>query len=91
MFCRVWRRLCSSDRHKPALRVVARQAGVPMEYERRRVLREALQRVSHRMGARRYHPEKHYMRGPGPKTLAKLGEMLRAETEDLTRVSIPAQ
>lgn len=24
-----------------------------------------------------YHPERHYMRGPGPKTLDKIGEMLR--------------
>jgi hypothetical protein len=29
----------------------------------------------------RYHPEKHYMRGPGPKTLSKLGDAYRAQTE----------
>jgi hypothetical protein len=26
----------------------------------------------------RYHPEKHYMRGPGSKTLSKLSEAFRA-------------
>ena len=31
------------------------------------------------------------MRGPGPKTLAKIGQMLRAETEDVTRESLPDQ
>ena len=34
-------------------------------------------------------PEAHYMRGPGPKTLLKLGETLRAETEDVLREPIP--
>ena len=29
----------------------------------------------------RYHPEKHYMRGPGPKTLSKLGDTYREQTE----------
>jgi hypothetical protein len=39
----------------------------------------------------RYHPEKHYMRGPGPKTLMKLGEAYRAETDDDVRERIPEQ
>ena len=60
-----------------------------MDHERRRVLREALQRVSHQLAPRRYHPEKFYMRGPGPKTLAKIGEMLRAETEGDASEAIP--
>jgi hypothetical protein len=60
-----------------------------MEEERRRLLQEALQRLSQRMPQRRYHPERHYMRGPGPKTLSKIGEMLRAETEGFAREPIP--
>jgi hypothetical protein len=36
-----------------------------------------------------YRPYKHYMRGPGPKTLLKIGEMLRAETEGITREPLP--
>ena len=62
-----------------------------MQPERRRLLSEALQRVSQRMDGRRYRPERHYMRGPGPKTLAKIGQMLRAETDDVTRESLPDQ
>jgi hypothetical protein len=38
-----------------------------------------------------YRPEKHYMRGPGPKTLSKLGESYRAETEGDVRERIPEQ
>ena len=60
-----------------------------MEEERRRFLQEALQRVSQRMPQCRYHPERHYMRGPGPKTLSRIGEMLRAETEGIEREPIP--
>ena len=60
-----------------------------MEEERRRLLQEALQRLSQRMPQRRYHPERHYMRGPGPKTLSKIGEMLRAETKGFAREPIP--
>jgi hypothetical protein len=39
----------------------------------------------------RYHPEKHYMRGPGPKTLGKIGEAYRAATEDDVRERLPEQ
>ena len=39
----------------------------------------------------RYHPERHYMRGPGPKTLSKLGEMYREETQDVLRERLPDQ
>lgn len=35
-----------------------------------------------------YRPEKHYMRGPGPKSLSAR-EGLRARTEDITRQSLP--
>ena len=38
-----------------------------------------------------YRPERHYMRGPGPMTLSKLGEMLRAETEEATREPLPGR
>ena len=37
----------------------------------------------------RYHPEKHYMRGPGPKTLSKLGAMYRAESAPELRERVP--
>jgi len=60
-----------------------------MEEERRRLLQDALQRLSQQMPQRRYHPERHYMRGPGPKTLSKIGEMLRAESEGIAREPIP--
>jgi hypothetical protein len=36
----------------------------------------------------RYHPEKHYMRGPGPKTLSKLGEAFRADAEAISASTI---
>jgi len=37
----------------------------------------------------RYRPEKHYMRGPGPKTLSKLGHGYRAQTENELEKRIP--
>jgi hypothetical protein len=37
----------------------------------------------------RYRPEKHYMRGPGPKTLSKLGAMYRTESEPELRERVP--
>ena len=61
-----------------------------MEQKRTRLLREVLHRMSPQPDTQRYHPEKHYMRGPGPKTLAKIGEMLRAETDGLASEAIPA-
>jgi hypothetical protein len=36
-----------------------------------------------------YRPEKHYMRGPGPKSLSMIGERFRAETEDFTQEPLP--
>jgi hypothetical protein len=39
----------------------------------------------------RYRPEKHYMRGPGPKTLSKLGEMFRAESDSVLQERVPEQ
>ena len=38
-----------------------------------------------------YRPERHYMRGPGPKTLGKLGAAYRAEAESDVRERIPEQ
>jgi len=38
-----------------------------------------------------YRPERHYMRGPGPKTLSKLGEIFRAESESLLQERVPEQ
>ena len=60
-----------------------------MAHDRTYLLRDALLRVSRRTASRRYHPERHYMRGPGPKTLSKIGEMLRVETESDTREPLP--
>jgi hypothetical protein len=39
----------------------------------------------------RYRPEKHYMRGPGPQTIRKLGEAFRDEAEGDVRERIPEQ
>ena len=36
-----------------------------------------------------YRPEKHYMRGPGPKSLSLIGERLRAETQGFTQEPLP--
>jgi hypothetical protein len=36
-----------------------------------------------------YRPEKHYMRGPGPKSMGMIGERFRAETEIITREPVP--
>jgi hypothetical protein len=36
-----------------------------------------------------YRPEKHYMRGPGPKTLCMIGRRLRAKTESVTHERLP--
>ena len=38
---------------------------------------------------RSYRPEKHYMRGPGPKTLAMIGRRYRAETAEEMREPLP--
>jgi len=38
-----------------------------------------------------YHPERYYMRGPGPKALAKLGEGLRTRTDKITQEPLPEQ
>jgi hypothetical protein len=38
---------------------------------------------------RSYHPARHYMRGPGPKTLAMIGRRYRAETAEETREPLP--
>jgi hypothetical protein len=49
---------------------------------------DAIRRV---VGDEAYHPERHYMRGPGPKTMAKLGEELRARTDGITRDPLPEE
>jgi hypothetical protein len=53
------------------------------------ILRRALNAVRAKAAPYGYRPEKHYMRGPGPKTLSKIGEALRAETAIVTREPIP--
>ena len=39
--------------------------------------------------AARYRPERHYMRGPGPKTLDRLGRELRARSDTVTSEPLP--
>lgn len=39
--------------------------------------------------ATNYRPEKHYMRGPGPKTLELIGGELRVRTKELTEAPLP--
>lgn len=53
------------------------------------VLRRALIAARAKVAAYAYHPEKHYMRGPGPKTLSRIGEILRAESDGITREPFP--
>jgi hypothetical protein len=36
-----------------------------------------------------YHPERHYMRGPGPKSLSKIGDGLRERTDRITQEPLP--
>ena len=38
-----------------------------------------------------YRPEEHYMRGPGPKTLGKIGEMYRAEADGTMQDRLPQE
>jgi hypothetical protein len=38
---------------------------------------------------RLYRPERHYMRGPGPKTLAMIGRRYRAESAATTQEPLP--
>jgi hypothetical protein len=38
-----------------------------------------------------YRPEKHYMRGPGPKSLGLIGDRLRADSEGIVQEPIPEQ
>jgi hypothetical protein len=55
------------------------------------VLRRVLIAARAKMSVYAYRPEKHYMRGPGPKTLSKIGEALRAETYGVTREPLPGR
>jgi hypothetical protein len=57
-----------------------------MSYSREQLVRKLLF-----LGSRlvRYHPEKHYMRGPGPKTLSKLGEAYRDASDGDIEERIP--
>jgi len=38
-----------------------------------------------------YHPERHYMRGPGPKSLEKIGEGLRERMAPTTTEPLPEE
>jgi hypothetical protein len=53
-------------------------------------LRGALLAAWTRVSAGRpYRPEKHYTRGPGPKTLGMIGRRLRAETSQDLEGTLP--
>ncbi len=56
------------------------------------LLRKALAAVVPRFAStlfNSYRPEKHYMRGPGPKTLGMIGRRFRAETRVVTQEPLP--
>ena len=53
------------------------------------LIRKAMLAIWPRIGQYSYNPERHYMRGPGPKTLAKIGEMFRAGTASSTQEPLP--
>jgi hypothetical protein len=54
------------------------------------VLRKAFAAVWSRVaGDYFYRPEKHYMRGPGPKSLSMIGRRLRNETRSVTLEPLP--
>jgi hypothetical protein len=55
------------------------------------VLGKVLEIWSRVVANRSYRPERHYMRGPGPKTLAMIGRRYRAETAEETREPLPEQ
>jgi hypothetical protein len=38
-----------------------------------------------------YRPEKHYMRGPGPRSLGLIGDRLRVHSEDIVQEPLPEQ
>ena len=54
------------------------------------LLRKAFEVLWTRLAANYfYRPERHYMRGPGPKSLSLIGEKLRAQTENVTQEPLP--
>jgi hypothetical protein len=53
------------------------------------VLSKVFEICSRMVANRFYRPERHYMRGPGPKTLAMIGRRYRAETAVETREPLP--
>jgi hypothetical protein len=53
------------------------------------VLGKVLAVWSRLVASRSYRPEKHYMRGPGPKTLAMIGWRYRGETSEETQEPLP--
>jgi hypothetical protein len=68
----------------------------PMEIEGRGMSRDRPNIVSkaalaawRRLWRPTYRPEEHYMRGPGPKTLSKIGEMYRAESNATLQDRLP--
>ena len=57
---------------------------------RQLLLRKALALMWSRVATNSvYRPEKHYMRGPGPKSLDMIGRRFRAETESITKEPLP--
>jgi hypothetical protein len=65
---------------------------VGTKFERVRVFAHSVGDAIRRVASiRAYHPERHYMRGPGPKTMAKLGEQLRVRTDGIIREPLPEE
>lgn len=54
----------------------------------RRAIAAAVPRVTGKL-FNAYRPERHYMRGPGPKSLAMIGRRLRRETQGITQEPLP--
>ena len=60
-----------------------------MRRDRPNIVRKTALAAWQRLSRPTYRPEEHYMRGPGPKTLSKIGEMFRAETDGMMQEPLP--
>jgi hypothetical protein len=79
-------RLCATDT------IYARVVGDDLVRGQRMmalVLRKAFAAWSKVATTHAYQPEKHYMRGPGPKTLGMIGRRFRAETNKEIAEALP--
>ena len=61
---------------------------IPLKLLLRRALSAVLPRAAMKLFDA-YRPEKHYMRGPGPKSMSLIGERFREESESITQEPVP--